>query len=230
MCRGVDERLQEAASGEPKTERCLAGLVDTAVPVFFEQKLLGYLRTGQVALEPRGRGAFKKVAQTLIQWGLETDLSRLEDSWFHSRVLEKIHYEAFTRLLQVFARHLGLAAGQIPVASVSAEAPTIQKARAFISANQHDELRVQDVAKVVNMSVFYFCKVFKRATGKTFTEYLAAVRIAKAKNLLLNPHARITEVAFQSGFQSITHFNRVFLKLVGQSPSAYRKGLLHSAS
>ncbi|MEK0446802.1 MAG: hypothetical protein RLZZ399_2123 [Verrucomicrobiota bacterium] len=169
------------------------------------------------------------VARTLIPWELETDLFRLEDAWFHSRVLEKPQYEAFTRLLEVFARHLGLVAAQIPVAAVSAEAPAIQKARAYIESNQHEELRIQDVAKVVNMSVFYFCKVFKKATGKTFTEYLAAVRVAKAKNLLLNPHARVAEIAFQSGFQSITHFNRIFLKLVGQSPTAYRKVLFHSA-
>jgi AraC-like DNA-binding protein len=76
------------------------------------------------------------------------------------------------------------------------------------------------------MSVFYFCKVFRKATGLTFTEYLTQVRVTKAKNLLQNPHTRIAEVAFESGFQSITHFNRSFRKLEGRSPKQYRAAIL----
>jgi AraC-like DNA-binding protein len=71
--------------------------------------------------------------------------------------------------------------------------------------------------------------MFKKAAGMTFTEYVSRVRIEKAKNLLLNPHARVSEVAFASGFQSIPHFNRVFRKYAGMAPRAYRastRGLL----
>jgi AraC-like DNA-binding protein len=59
----------------------------------------------------------------------------------------------------------------------------------------------------------------------SFTSYLGRVRVEKAKQLLLNPHARISEVAYEVGFQSLTHFNRVFRKLTGESPSAYRASL-----
>ena len=51
------------------------------------------------------------------------------------------------------------------------------------------------------------------------------MRIEKAKNLLLNPNLRISEIAYEVGFQSLTHFNRVFKKLVGQSPTDYRAQL-----
>jgi AraC-like DNA-binding protein len=78
------------------------------------------------------------------------------------------------------------------------------------------------VSKALNISVFYFCKVFKKATGLTFTEYLSKVRVLKAQTLLENPHARVAEVAFAAGFQSLTHFNRIFRKLTGHSPTAYR--------
>ena len=63
------------------------------------------------------------------------------------------------------------------------------------------------------------------ATGINFTEYVSRVRIEKAKNLLLNPNLRISEIAYEVGFQSLTHFNRVFRKFVGQSPTAYREKL-----
>ena len=55
-----------------------------------------------------------------------------------------------------------------------------------------------------------------------FTEYVSRVRIENAKNLLLNPNLRISEIAYQVGFQSLTHFNRVFKKVAGESPTEYR--------
>ncbi len=67
--------------------------------------------------------------------------------------------------------------------------------------------------------------MFKRVTGLHFTAYLSLVRIEKAKNLLLNPNARVSEIAFEAGFQSLAHFNRVFKRLSGLSPTAHRKQL-----
>jgi transcriptional regulator GlxA family with amidase domain len=64
--------------------------------------------------------------------------------------------------------------------------------------------------------------LFKRATGMHFTEHLSRVRVERARNLLANPHLRVSEVAFEAGFQSLTHFNRVFKKILGQSPTKYR--------
>lgn len=81
------------------------------------------------------------------------------------------------------------------------------------------------LTKAVNTSTFYFCKLFKRATGLTFTDYFARVRIEKAKTPLINPNRRVSEVAYDVGFQSLTHFNRVFKKIVGRSPSSYRQSV-----
>ncbi|MGB8804163.1 MAG: helix-turn-helix transcriptional regulator, partial [Chthoniobacterales bacterium] len=55
-----------------------------------------------------------------------------------------------------------------------------------------------------------------------FTDYLARVRIEKAKALLLDRNRRVSEVAYDVGFQSLTHFNRIFRKIVGRSPTNYR--------
>ena len=78
----------------------------------------------------------------------------------------------------------------------------------------------------MNTSTFYFCKMFKKITGINFTDYVSRVRIEKSKNLLLNPNLRVSEIAFEVGFQSLTHFNRVFKKILGQSPTEYRAQLL----
>ncbi|MCW5548631.1 MAG: helix-turn-helix transcriptional regulator, partial [Opitutaceae bacterium] len=99
------------------------------------------------------------------------------------------------------------------------------KARIYIAEHQGDELSLQSVAKAVNMSAFYFCKTFKKATGMTFTDYLARVRVEKVRNLLLNPHKRVSEAAYEAGFQSLSQFNRVFRRIAGESPTTYRDRL-----
>jgi AraC-like DNA-binding protein len=158
------------------------------------------------------------------------DLTKLEEAYFHTQVLKPKQYEAMVKLLNIFARHLGMVANQIAVQEQNAEPPMITRAKEFIKANQGEDISLGDVARAVNTSTFYFCKMFKKATGLNFTDYLSRIRIEKAKNLLLNPNLRISEIAYEVGFQSLTHFNRVFRKLVGQSPTDYRRKLPGMAS
>jgi len=100
----------------------------------------------------------------------------------------------------------------------------------FINEHQDEDLSLSEVAKAVNMSAFYFCKIFKRATGLTFTEYLARVRVETVKQVLLDPHKRVSEAAYASGFQSLSQFNRVFRRITGQAPSEYKQRLHGPAS
>ena len=78
------------------------------------------------------------------------------------------------------------------------------------------------VAQAAFASTFYFCKIFKDNTGMTFTHYLARTRVEAAKELLLNPATRISEAAYESGFQSLSQFNRMFRRVTGQSPTDFR--------
>ena len=95
----------------------------------------------------------------------------------------------------------------------------ITRAKQFINDNCREDISLADVAKACNTSTFYFCKLFKRHAGLNFTRHLSNVRIEKAKNLLLNRELRVSEIGYEVGFQSLTHFNRVFKKVVGQSPT-----------
>jgi transcriptional regulator GlxA family with amidase domain len=65
--------------------------------------------------------------------------------------------------------------------------------------------------------------MFRQATGLTFTDYLARIRVEKVKSMLLDPHKRVSEAAFAAGFQSLSQFNRVFRKVAGEAPSMYRE-------
>jgi len=224
-CLEAQQKTSESAVDGPKTVVCFAGLCDTAVPVRLGDELLGILQTGQVRLKKPTRTGFARTARQLLAWGLKADLKRLEDAYFQTRVLTPKEYEAVVRLLAIFAQHLALVSNQLLVQQMNAEPPLITQAKQFIREHQGEELSLNAVAKAVNTSTFYFCKMFKKATGLRFTQYLSRVRVEKAKNLLLNPNLRVSEIAYGVGFQSLTHFNRVFKRVTGQSPTAYRKQL-----
>jgi len=222
-CKLCVEMQQSLAGDETRTAVCPAGLTDSAVPVRVGDKTLGFLQTGQVALNKKpSRENFQRLLEWLRQGRAETDWVALEAAYFESPVLSRQQYMAMVRLLEVFAQHLSLAAEQIATQQDHAEPPLVEKARAYIAEHQGEEIALEDVAGAVHASTFHFCKTFKKATGFTFTQYLGLVRVAKAKQLLANPQKRISEIAYEVGFQSLTHFNRVFRKVTGQSPTDWR--------
>jgi len=133
---------------------------------------------------------------------------------------------AALKLLQIFAKHLALISSQISLQERNIEHPLIQRARAYIEGNYAADLSLASLARLLGVSRFYFCKLFKKATGRTLSTYVAEVRIERARGLLLNPNARISEVAFEAGFQSLTHFNRAFRRSSACSPTEYRKDVL----
>jgi AraC-like DNA-binding protein len=104
----------------------------------------------------------------------------------------------------------------------------ITKAKEFIREHHTEDLSLPQVAQFAHANLFNFCRMFKRATGLNFTQFLSRVRIERSKNLLINPQLRVSEIAYEVGFQSLTHFNRVFQKLLGQSPTEYRQKLQDS--
>lgn len=227
-CLQVQQKLADGATHEPCTVTCPFGLCDTAVPVRLGERLIGFLQTGQIFRKKPSDARFNRAAKLLAEWGVEVDLNDLRKSYFESRVLSPKQHECVVKLLSIFAQHLSMVSNQVVVEKENSELPVITRAKEFIKQRQSEDISLGEVAKAVNTSSFYFCKLFKKATGLNFTNYVSRVRIEKAKNLLLNPNLRVSEIAYEVGFQSLTHFNRVFKKIIGESPSEYR-GQLTSA-
>jgi AraC-like DNA-binding protein len=197
-------------------------LTETAVPIRMGDQLIGFLSTGQVFRNKPTEAQFVRAAKQLTEWGIEADTKELREAYFGTRVLSARQHESIVKLLTIFAQHLSLISNQIVVQEQNNEPPFIARAKQFISDNQSEELSLNQVAKAVNMSSFYFCKKFKKITGINFTEYITRVRIEKSRNLLLNPNLRVSEIAYEVGFQSLTHFNRMFKRVLGSSPTDYR--------
>ena len=224
-CLQVNEALSQAATNEPQTVTCKVGLCDTAVPVRLGNRLIGFLQTGQVFRRKPTQAQFERAAKQVAEWGLDVEPAELKKAYFETKVVSNQQHESVVKLLSIFAEHLSTLSNRLIVQQENAEPPVITRAKEYIQEHHTEELSLSQVAKAVNTSTFYFCKIFKKLTGVNFTDYVSRIRIEKSKNLLLNPHLRVSEIAFEVGFQSLTHFNRVFKKILGQSPTEYRAQL-----
>jgi len=227
-CLQMQQHLSESARFEPATATCQLGLVDTAVPVRLGEQLIGFLQTGQVLRKKTTPSQVERTGRLIAEWGLVISREKLRNVYCGTRVFSSKQYEAMIKLLAIFAEHISVVSNQIMVRRQNSESPVIKRAKEFIMENQTEDLSLGQVAKAVNTSTFHFCKMFKKATGLNFTEYVSRVRVEKARNLLLNPNLRVSEIAYEVGFQSLTHFNRVFKKITGRSPSDYREQLAPS--
>ena len=227
-CLKVQQKLAEVAGVEPATVTCSVGMCDSAVPVRLGDRTLGTLQTGQVFKKKPTEAQFQRVLTMSREWGIDLPEEELRKAYFGTRVLTPKQHDGVVKLLVIFAEQVAALSNQLIVERENAEPPAITRAKAFINEHYTEDLSLEQVAKSANMSSFYFCKMFKKYTGVNFTEYLSRVRVEKARNLLLNPNLRISEIAYEVGFQSLTHFNRVFKKVLGQSPTEFRAHLKHA--
>ena len=221
-CLRSQSQAAKAAVGNAHTSVCYAGLCETVVPLRLGNRLIGLLWTGQVFQRKPTEAQFQRIVELLASWGTSFDQRALRDAYFETRVVSREQHSAAIKLLTIFAEHLAMLSNQIVIQRHNAEPPMIARVKDFIREHHAEDLSLPQVALVAKTSPFHFCKLFKQATGLTFTKFLSHVRIESSKRLLLNPQARVSEVAFEAGFQSLTHFNRVFHKMLGQSPTEYR--------
>jgi len=221
-CLQMQEKLSQSAMQHPCTVTCASGLSETAVPVRLANETLGFLQTGQVFQQRPTQGQFNRVAERLekVESGLDHDL--LKAAYFATAVVSPEKMNSTASLLSIFADQLAVRVNQIAVQRANGEPPAIAQAKQFILEHHSERLSLGQVANAVHVSIFYFCKLFHKAVGINFTEFVSRARIDRAKGLLLNPNLRVSEIAYEVGFQSLTNFNRTFKAIVGESATEFR--------
>lgn len=100
---------------------------------------------------------------------------------------------------------------------------SVARAQQYMEIHYQDKILVEDLAKLGNLSVSGFNRIFKREIGETPMEYLSALRLGQSKKLLRRKEVPITEIALRCGFNSSAHFSASFRKYYGVTPSEYRK-------
>lgn len=126
------------------------------------------------------------------------------------------------QLLEVFAGLAGSAAQRAPQRE-SAPAQGIKAAIEYIQGNYRQPITVSQLAELSHMSSGHFCRLFKKYTFKTPVQYINGVRLSAATDLLLESDRKVLDVAFDTGFNSLSYFIGVFKQSMGCTPTEFRR-------
>jgi AraC-like DNA-binding protein/mannose-6-phosphate isomerase-like protein (cupin superfamily) len=137
-----------------------------------------------------------------------------------------------TLLIQVLqqlcnTKYATLSSAQYKIMKGNENQQRINKVLSYIQKDCKENITLHKAASLIHLSESAFCKFFKRATGKTFSDYTNDIRVANVCQLLIETDKPISEIAFGSGFDSLTYFNRIFLKKKKIRPGQWRKQAAH---
>jgi two-component system response regulator YesN len=152
-----------------------------------------------------------RVGATTLLESFESDISQAESMEGLILTIEQAMQEAINLLYQVKS---------------NIYRKEVFRITEILQENVENKITLDRLAQEVNMNVNYLCRVFKQDTGRSIVQYMNELKINKAIELLKLPDTRIKEVASQVGIDDPFYFNRVFKKIVGLSPSDFRKKLL----
>jgi AraC-like DNA-binding protein len=115
-----------------------------------------------------------------------------------------------------------LASAEYDISQAKNSEPRINKVCTYVEQNFAKPITINDAASIINISPSAFCKFFKRATGKTFSDYVNDLRVGYACYQLLETDKQISTIARSAGFESLTYFNRVFSRKKHSTPREFR--------
>ncbi|WP_159520414.1 AraC family transcriptional regulator [Sunxiuqinia indica] len=99
----------------------------------------------------------------------------------------------------------------------------INKIYEYVFQHIQEEIKLNEVASLLNMAPGSFCRFFKKKTHLTFMEYVIKIRIGYAAKMLAETEKQITEIGYDCGYNYLANFNHYFKKIMGKTPSEYRK-------
>jgi len=227
LCLKGRDRLCEkvARSGQSEKALCFAGLWDCAIPVVAGGKPVATLFLSGFSTEENLKITFTRTRKGLEKLGLKLPWAGAETAYLGSPVLSAGQFKAVQEMLSVSSGNLAEFANRRLIQATGGESPGVIRAKHYVRDHATEVITMEEVARVAGLSLTYFSKIFKKETGLPFPEYVNRVRLEKVKGLLLSKEKSINELAFEAGFESISHFNRVFKKYEGTSPILFRKEL-----
>ena len=116
-----------------------------------------------------------------------------------------------------------LATSSFAKVEVESDSRRVLKVKNYIAKNYMDEIRLNTLADIAGMSPSAFSRFFKLHTGRNLSEYIIEMRLGYASRMLVDTAKSIAEISFQSGFNNLSNFNRIFKKKKGCLPSEFRE-------
>jgi AraC-like DNA-binding protein len=223
MCARSRHALLASSGNHPSCRQCDAGLSMAAVPLTISGIKAGYFMFGGTAPQPPNQQTVHKARHLLQKNGIELDDRDLEARLAQTPVVPSETLAACLRIVHLAAKQIALRVTDQLVDPELAMPPAVIKACGYIRARGLvDDINLAAVARHCCVSEGHLSRIFHHSTGLTFREYLTQVRIERAKSLLIHSGKNVTEIAFESGFQSLSQFHRVFRKIHGTAPGEFR--------
>lgn len=135
-----------------------------------------------------------------------------------------MQWEEYAPLKQWFVDKVSLACRNICTVKQGQSRNVIEVAKKYIEENYSRDLSLDDVSRVVDISPYYFSKIFKEQIGKNFIDYLTDLRMEKARKLLKHSDMSMKEICVSIGYSDPNYFSRTFKKNVGVTPTDYKEG------
>lgn len=204
---------------KPLISRCHAGLCDIVIPIFAGDDYLGCLCAGQLLDHMPDEAEQKAILKNLEFLHLSAnDLQAYYDT---TRIFTKEELEGLIELLQLIVAYICETYGRLKFLESMTHSDPVTTAEHYIQKHYMQKLTVRGIAKSIGMSESYFQHKFTEQTGQSPINYLNSYRIAKVIELLNDSNMNIADMAYVSGFRSISHFNKIFRKVTGKKPSDY---------
>ena len=205
---------------------CPFGLVDFVTPIFYDGEFLGAVCGGQVrSAEAAARADFVYPFFGRNEYGVDEKRMRELFEAMPDRPAERFFESA--KLVELFAGNLGSVTAVVEMsrreeAENLAERERLHPAFSYIEKNFTKDIALGDMARLCHMSENYFSRMFGRVTGTTFPRYIADLRIARAKELLL-AGGKVRAVAYDVGYDDPAYFVRKFKQFTGMSPTEWQR-------
>ena len=155
-----------------------------------------------------------------IAYGISGETYRFRSREDYLRFINRV--ESYDKLIKWFIDKLTDACHDVKSRKENRSNGIIDRAKEYIMTHYQKDISLDDVSREVDISPYYFSKLFKEATGDNFIEYLTNLRIDKAKDLLDNTELSMKEICVQVGYANPNYFSRIFKKNVGVTPTEYK--------
>ena len=219
----VEEAVQEAGRrGEPFLHICHAGLMEIVMPVTYRSEHFATVFCGQAVVESCPAADVGWLTKRLRKLGIAPaeimpayeQLPRITEEKLVQ--IGKVLFLALSQLAESESR------AALDRALVIERNPSVRQAVAYVEEHFQEPIGIEQIARHVNLSAAYLSRLFRKAMGTTFIDYLTERRIAEAKLLLRTTSMKMSDIAFQVGYSHQSYFGRKFKQVTGQTPNQYR--------
>lgn len=219
-CLIDDKQLCSLCSNtlEPVTHKCHAGLVDTAMPIMFDDKLFGFIMFGQVKEPDFPKSTYEEIKKIATELDLPAD--ELYEAYNSLKSFDMDIIKSAAKILNATMYYLYSSVCKFT------EDELVTKIDEWIADNLSSQISISQICSEFDISKNKLYSLWKNKFGVTVGEYILKKRMKQAKKLLIAGDYKIKEICIKIGVPDYNYFSKIFKKYYGVTPSAYKKNFV----